>query len=305
MDTDHGFKTLVGKSWERGDYEVAVAVYERRFPKEMEILRLGGVYPSDTQSVKNPYTGEIDTEYFGNVGEHCIAVARCAEILATSILEDHEQQAVDTITRRALVHDAFKRFEVMRKKSLDKGLITDVYSHGAGETPISIFEDQGVSAEMIEYISNTGTETGYLSLKDFILLEDGFLRLKTYNNLSEMIVHLADDMTYTPITTLAASAKTQYVTFSERVVLANFPERYPFMYTEGFGFTNDAEVELVSDIHAENSDISHVKSYIEWQSWVAREISSYLVQKISSKSAGKEPECFLKNILNASKKSPE
>lgn len=305
MDTDHGFKTLVGKSWERGDYEVAVAVYERRFPKEMEILRLGGVYPSDTQSVKNPYTGEIDTEYFGNVGEHCLAVARCAEIFASSILGSHEQQTIDIIIRRALVHDASKRFEVMRRKAIQRGGIEGAYSYGVYETLHPVLESQGVSTEMIEYMSKAGMETGYLSLKDFILLEDGLPKLNRQSNLSEMIVHIADDMTYTPITKPGESAETQYVTFAERVVLANFPQRYPFMYTEGFGFTKGAEVELVSDIHTEDLGIGHVKSYVEWQAWVAKEISSYLVEKIFSKSAGKEPERVLKNILNSSKKSPE
>lgn len=305
MDTDHGFKILVGKSWERNDYEVAVAVYERRFPKEMEILRLGGVYPSDTQSLKNPYTGETDTEYFGNVGEHCIAVARCAEILATSVLGDHEQQTIDTITRRALVHDAFKRFEVMRKKSMHKGVVADVYSHSAYEALSSILKSQGVPAEMVEYMSKAGTETGYLSLKDFISLEDGLPRLNAQNNLPEMIVHLADDMTYTSLAESGKSAETYYVTFAERVVLANFPLRYPFMYKEGFGFKKDDEVECVSNIHTVHPDVRHVKSYVEWQVWVAKEISSYLVKKIFPEGAEEEPEHILRHVLNTSKKSSE
>lgn len=69
------------------DFNKTLPDFESRFPMEMDILRLGGVYPRErNEGTVNPYNGELDTEYFGNIGEHCLAVALCAETITDSVL---------------------------------------------------------------------------------------------------------------------------------------------------------------------------------------------------------------------------
>ncbi len=81
---------MASESLKRVDISRIVPDYERQFPMEMAILHLGGVYPGEkTEGFKNPYTGSVDNEYFGNVGEHCVAVAHCAEVIAKYVLVLH------------------------------------------------------------------------------------------------------------------------------------------------------------------------------------------------------------------------
>lgn len=280
--------------------ERIIPEYTLRFPMEMGILRLGGVYPGEkTEEFRNPYTGEIDAEYFGNIGDHCIAVAHCAEILATSV-SGYDNPQTKNIIRRALVHDATKRFEVMRKKALKQGLIEDVYSTRAYETIRPILEQQGVSSDVIQYMANAGAETGHNSLKDFIEIKDGVPVLKTEDNLAEMIVHLADDMTHTSFAKPGEVAQTQYLTIEERMVASDFPNRYPFIYKEGFGFDENGKVVFVKDAAEENLGLTNVRTYADWQVWVAREMSKYLVGLISPKTSPNDAEQFLKNLVNKS-----
>ena len=65
---------------EKVDLANAVPEYEQRFPEEMGMLDLCGVYPGKKyeEGFLNPYTYEVDNGYHGNIGEHCIAVANCA-----------------------------------------------------------------------------------------------------------------------------------------------------------------------------------------------------------------------------------
>src|SRR5258708_3371590 len=118
----------------RVDFATAVPEYAKRFPMEMCILGLRGIdLRRKKEGFKDPYTGTDDSEYFGNVGEHCVTVAYCADVLATCVLGSGNLQNRN-IVRRALVHDATKRFEVMRKKAVNAGVIEDAYSPSAYET---------------------------------------------------------------------------------------------------------------------------------------------------------------------------
>src|SRR5258708_17215194 len=207
----------------RFNSEKAVTEYAARFPMEMAILRLGGVYPGETsEGIKNPYTGEQEKEYFGNIGEHCFAVAHCADVITNKVVGDDNPQKKKIISR-ALVHDAAKGFEVMRKKAVNAGILTDAYSITAYETIRPMLETQRVAQDIIDYMTNAGSETGHISLVSFVEIQDGTPTLKTRDNLAEMIVHLADDMTYTPVTKAGGPIKTCYVTMEEKMQLSDFP----------------------------------------------------------------------------------
>lgn len=271
--------------------------FESRFPVEMGILRLGGVYPRErNEGVVNPYTGELDTEYFGNIGEHCLAVALCAEIIANNILEKDDPRK-RTIVARALIHDSTKRFEIMRKKAVRAGIIDDAYSAKAYDTIKPLLEEKGVAQDIIEYMANAGSETGHISFIDFVYLHNGILTLRTEDNLAEIIVHLADDMTHTPITSAGETSNTYFLTTPERMEASNFPERYPFMYKEGFGFDKEGNPVLVKDV-SKTQGLFHVKTYAEWQVWIASEMAKHLVGLMSPQTPIEDPQQHLKDIVN-------
>jgi hypothetical protein len=282
------------------EFKITVPEYEHRFPTEMAMLEIGGVYPGKKKDMINPYSGEADTEYRGNIGEHCIAVAKCAEVITKNILGEKNPQ-VDKIVKRALVHDATKRFEIMRKIALKADAIEDAYSPTAYETIKPLFEKQGVAPDIIDYMADAGKETGHNSLPDFVEIKNEKPVLKTSNTLSDMIVHLADNMTYTPIVTEGEKAHTEYVTFEERIDAdhADFPNRYPFLYKEGFGFDQQGKAILLKDVTQARPDISHVSVYADWQAWVSKEISKHLVKQISPETPGQEAENYLKNLVNS------
>lgn len=270
--------------------------YESRFPLEMALLRIGGVYPRSEEPLFNPYTEQKEADYFGNIGEHCVAVARCAEVMATSVFGENTPQAA-LATRRALVHDANKGFEIMRKTAVRNGVINDAYSPSAYETIRPLLEQQGVAPDTIQYMAHAGAETGHNSFKDFVKLsQDGTPSLKT-DDVDAMIVHLADDMTFTPIVAAGESADTYYLTAAERQAASDFPNRYPFLYKEGFGFDAQENVVMVKDV-ATPSDLKNVKTYAEWQLWIAKEMAAHLVSRITNEPV-ENPEVFLKNLVNS------
>lgn len=280
------------------DFNKALPDFESRFPMEMSILRLGGVYPRErNEGVVNPYTGELDIEYFGNIGEHCVAVALCAEIIVDKVLgEEHPQKR--TIIARALVHDSTKRFEIMRKKAVKAGAISDAYSPKAYDTIKPLLEERNIAIDIVEYMANAGSETGHISFVDFIEVRDGIPVLRTEDNLAKMIVHHADDMTYTPIVQAGETADTHFVTTAEKMEASNFPERYPFMYKEGFGFDKNGKPVFVEDVSQVQPGVDHVKTYAQWQVWIAAQISNHLVNLMSPQSPVEDPEKYLKQLIN-------
>ncbi len=280
------------------DFEHLISEYIARFPKEMEILEIGGVFPGKkAEPIENPYTGETETLYFGNTGEHCVAVARCSEILAGKILGVDNPQT-KKIVARALVHDSAKRYEILRSKALKEGKIDDAYSPSAYETIRPILKNEGVPQDIIESMVHAGQETGHNSFASFVESKDGKTALKTDNNLAEMIVHLADDMTYSPIVEEGEKVETLFLTTEERMKASNFPERYPFLYKEGFGFDQNGNVVFIKDIAEKYSDLIDVRTYADWQVWLAEQISAHLVSLMPVSERVENPQKYLKQLVN-------
>lgn len=278
----------------------SIPEFTSRFPLEMSVLRLGGVHPTEqSREFKNPYSQKVESEQFNNIGEHCIAVAYCAEVIATKVLGQNNPE-VKTIVSRALVHDSTKRFEIMRKKAVTEGIIDDAYSPTAYQTIKPLLRENGVTEEIVEYMADAGRETGHNSLPDFVTVVNGQPVLNSDNNLPEMIVHLADDMTSTSIPKEGETAQTSYVTFEERMQLSDFPNRYPFLFKEGFGYDKEGKVKIVKDVKEPNPDLSHIKTYAEWQVWVAKEVSKHLTGQISENIQQENSEQYLKNLVSSS-----
>lgn len=114
-----------------------------------------------------------------------------------------------------------------------------------------------------------------------------------------MIVHLADDMTFTPIVSAGETAETSYVTIEERMNLSDFPNRYPFLYKEGFGYDKDGKLVMVKDVSQSDSDLRHVRTYADWQVWVANEICRHLVRMSDPQNQIEKPGEYIKTLVNA------
>ncbi|RJQ38412.1 hypothetical protein C4559_01305 [Candidatus Microgenomates bacterium] len=280
------------------DFSKTLPRFEERFPMEMAILRLGGVYPGMDKGIKNPYTYEYDLEYRGNIGEHCFAVALYAKNIADRVLGENHTKTKE-IESNALVHDSTKGYEIMRRNAVRIGKIEDAYSPTAYETIKLILEHQKVSPTIVEYMAKAGSETGHNSLKDFVKIENGKPALVTEENIAEMIVHLADDMTFTSIVQVGETAETYFLTTAERQEAADFPNKYPFLYTEGFGFNQEGEVVFVKDVSQADPNFEHVKTYSEWQVWIAKEMAKYLVGILEPNKQIENPEKYLKDLVNA------
>lgn len=280
------------------DIQKSIANFETAYPIEMSVLRLGGVYPREINAgTVNPYTDETDTEYFGNIGEHCVGVAECADILTEQFLGADNPLRKQTVSR-ALVHDAGKRFEIMRKKAVKTGKADDAYSPKAYETIQPILEKAGVTNDVIGYMTRAGQETGHISLPRFVTLTNDSQPAVNTDSVPDMIVHLADDMTFTPIVSAGESAETSYVTIEERMKLSDFPNRYPFLYKEGFGFDRDGKLVMVKDVSQTMSDLRHVRTYADWQVWVANEICRHLVSLADSQTYIEKPGEYIKTLVN-------
>jgi hypothetical protein len=279
--------------------------YEKDYPQAMSILRLGGVYPGEHQVITNPYTGREHDAYFGNVGEHCMGVGEAAEAIANAI-PDLEKKQIQNITERAIIHDSTKRYEVMRRDIIrgKKGADTTsgtAYTASAYESIRPILQAQGVKPNVIDYMANAGKETGHNSLPDFIVLnEKGEPSLNPKRTLAEKIVHLADDMTYTPVANKGEHPVTSYLTASERMVASDFPNRYKFLYKEGFGFDEYGNPVLVDDATEINNTLTQIKTYAQWQTYIAKEIANDLVQQMRLKVQPDNPEYLIKNLLSHS-----
>lgn len=272
--------------------------FAERFPFAIQILRIGGVHPTEDAVMDNPYTGKPHDESFTNIGEHCLAVASLAATLAFRL---HERGILSSgeaglVTSRALVHDANKRIEIMRRNAVREGAIDDAYSPRAYETIKPILQAQGIDQELVDYMAGSGKETGHLSIRDFLALPDGIPSLVP-DRFAEKIIHLADDMTSTSIPLPGERPLTVYLTPWERMVASDFPNRYPFLWKEGLAFDTQGVVAVVPDIAQAEPNLSYVRSYAYWQPWVSNEICQE-IQSIVDSENRQRPEYFIKDLVN-------
>lgn len=272
--------------------------FAERFPFAIQILRIGGVHPTEDAVMDNPYTGKPHDESFTNIGEHCLAVASLASTLAFRL---HERGIISSeeaglVTSRALVHDANKRIEIMRRNAVREGAIDDAYSPRAYETIKPVLQAQGIDQELVDYMAGSGKETGHLSIRDFLILSDGRPSLIP-DRFLEKIIHLADDMTSTSTPLPGERPLTVYLTPWERMVASDFPNRYPFLWREGLAFDTQGAITVVPDIAQAESNLSYVRSYTYWQPYVSNEICRE-IQSIVDPESKQRPEYFVKDLVN-------
>jgi hypothetical protein len=265
-------------------------------PQAARTLEAGGVHPERTTSIANPYAaGATDKEDFTNVGRHCVAVAVGAEALANALVAAGKlaPDAGAHVVERALVHDASKRFEVLRKQAAKRD--GDAYRPAAYEALGALLAAQGTSSELAAYLATAGQETGHVSLQSFIALDDnGAVMLHPERTLAEHIVHIVDDMTFSPRESPLIAV---FKPVAERMEASNFRKAYPFLYREGLGFDAAGAVVRVDDVTAPPADLRHVQSYAAWQVDVAERVATHLARACTTDDV--EPQAFLLDHIRA------
>lgn len=256
---------ILKNQWEMW-YEQIIALanrYTALYPETLKILDISWVSPFWVREMKNPYTNEIDSEDFSNIGRHCVVVAYTAEKIAMNLFIRWiiSKNQLDEIIQSALLHDGDKRIEVMRKKAARSwyrdiyGKIIDVYSEEGYETIGNIFLEAWVDDTILATIQNMWWMTGHNSLRKFVHRENWELILDKTRTLTEMIVHIADDMTHSPNPdTLKPTIITNFI---ERAVLWNFSERYPFLWNEGLEMLSDGFFKHTKDVKQNQNNINY------------------------------------------------
>lgn len=247
---------------------------QEKYPEAMNILDITGVSPFGSREMMNPYTGEADLEDFSNVGRHCVAVAYAAQKMADALWVSEEQK--DEIIKSAILHDGDKRIEVMRKKAKKAWVEIDVYWEEWYKTIETIFSDKGLDSGVFSTIQSMGGMTGHNSLKKFLIMKDGKIQLNPERTLTEMIVHIADDMTYS--SSGEDGETTQYVSFEKRAELSKFAEKYGFLWQEGFGVSEENGIQEIKDVAQNWGDA--VKHFYDWQNVVFDMICDHIQKQI-------------------------
>lgn len=268
-----GSENLVDSISMRWIMDLAVR-FQEKYPNAMNILDITGVSPFGSRKMINPYTNEADIEDFSNVGRHCVAVAYAASKIADALGVDSNLR--DEIIQSAILHDGDKRLEVMRKKAKKSWIEVDVYGEEWYRTIESIFSNAGVDSNIFVSIQAMGWMTGHNSLKKFIIIKDGKLQLHPERTISEMIVHIADDMTHSSY--WSDGEMTQYVSFEKRAELSKFSEKYGFLWQEGFGVSEENGIQEIKYVPQNWDDTA--KHFYDWQNIVFDMISNHIQKQI-------------------------
>lgn len=274
--------------------------FEKRYPDSFTLLRLGGIHPTDPMiDLTSPYTGIIQARDFRNIGEHCVAVACCYDIIASAlkkagVISDSEH---DQGIHMAIGHDWSKRYEIMggdaRKAGIDVGPYTEKFYQSVADQLIAL----GTPPYLVEYARVSGRETGHLSFKNFLILEDGIPTIRPEMWLDKL-VHLADDMTATSIPLEGQRAQTCFLTIEERMIARDFRRVYPWLWKEGVGY-DQASTRFVdvADVTEPRPGLEHPASFAFYQVFIANAICREIKQILEPRSDLPAPQ-FVKNLVN-------
>lgn len=278
------------------DSTVLVDWLNTEFAPVANLFRKVGIHPVDVSPVYNPYTKEMESESWGNVGAHCIAVGFAAKTVAEELAKVGavEHADIKKITTRALIHDVLKPFEKFRAKHL-KTNSGDAYTPAAYESVKPHIEGMFDDPGLVSYLMSAGRETGHNSKAHFIKTEGQHWRGGLRGTIAEQIVHLVDDMTSTGLGT-GGQVTNVYLTPWERMLQSNFLDKYPFMRTEGLGVDAHGEIIPLRDLQKIPEGIVILGSYWDLQVQVSDAIC-HKFQSILDSSSQAHPAAFMKGIL--------
>ena len=263
------------------DAEAAYRSLSPEFQDELALLLRNGVHPFVEAAVFNPYTDTLDQRDFRNVGRHSLAVAHAAEVLGTELFKEGlvSMRDVRRMISRALIHDADKRFEIMKADAVRAGL------RDQEQVPR---RKRFVTSALSDPLAEPGSETGYQSLEHFLTVDiDGSVAL-TEGLWVEKVVHLADDMT----------SEMRFVTPADRIELSNFRQKYPKLFLEGLAVSDENGI-LRAPLHVPLYGAEFLGSYAAVQLYVANSLCAEFKQAIAPFDT-RRSDVFIKDLLNLS-----
>lgn len=275
-----------------------IADFEARFPQIFELFKTVGIHPLNPAAIIDPYTMQPVSESFANVGEHCVAVAHCASQIAGALERAGIVSAAerDKIIERALVHDLSKPYEILRRNAQRGGAAIEVYSVSAYEKLHPHLLQLGFPEELATYLVNAGKETGHNSIKDLIAVKNGAIELRD-GILSEMIIHLADDMTFTDAPPAGQRPFSAFLTPWERILASNFIAKYPWLWQKGLGSDAQGALSEVADVQNPPSGISILGHYANLQVRCG-DLICRKIQELIDPASTQDASLFVKELVN-------
>jgi len=223
---------------------------ELRFPRAFEAMEICGIHPSKRHRLTDPYSGKDIEESFANIGYHSVAVAECAQRIASACLDMAllGAQDVDHVVERALIHDLLKPFEVLhvRHQVEGSGGRRAMFDRHAA---CSVVSQLGVNSSMADYLCAAGSETGGVNVGSILEISGGVLCLRS-GLLVSKIVRLADTMTFTPRGEPGTVPRSEFLTPWARLVASESAVRYPQSLRHGFASLEDGSIILIDDIQS-------------------------------------------------------
>lgn len=253
---------------------------EQEFPDVFELFYKVGIHPSRPSITPPLYLSRSVAPHRPNIGLHSIAVALCARSMAV-LLGEHPGTpgvSVHEITRRALLHDIGKPFELMRR-DLHKD-VGRVYSEGAYSDVYKLLVNAGASETEALTVVTSGVDAGHLSVRRFLYVDhSGALQLIA-GNIPGKIVHLADSMVVTTVPTATSDTRTYVCPPSSRILGSHARQRYPWLWDLGLALDGDREIVEIPDIHTDAPGCSVIGSYASVLAWAAKAICTEFVERM-------------------------
>ena len=255
-------------------YEVEIrplawlGLFSTLFPGEMKLLERAGIHPVRSDLFRNPYAPD-DREYdFRNIGEHSIAVAASARVLARALVEANamETRLFRRTVQRALLHDIAKPFEVLYWRSGGE-------AGNAQQPREDLVRTLGhsIPSYLLQLARTAGVEAGHSSFRHFLETDSNLnIRLRP-QMLAEKVVHLCDTFVSSSVPADGSPATTSLVTPGERAYRCE--HRYPFMSNGGLALRSNGDIVDVDDRYAIEAGSTFIGTYSEIQVFVAEQIS--------------------------------
>ncbi len=270
-----------------------VANYEERFPAAFRLLRLGGVHPVELCPIHNPYIGQLNSDDFRNVGQHCVSVAFAAGVIAGELLSEGAISTTqrDEIILRALLHDLGKRFEVLRRMAGFSAYLIP------GPELVTELSRLNVHPDLVAALADYGTEAGAETFSKFFSADkQGLLDLRE-GSLIIKVVRLADDMTATEIPQAGETARSAFLPFKSRVAACEFEHRNPTVFSSGWGVDIDGDLVKINDIASPPARVRLVGNMAALETMLAHELALQICKLLRLKT--EEPELALQELIYA------
>lgn len=236
-----------------------------------------GVHPfSGDCSWYDPFTGKVTAGNNSNIGEHVIAVALVAGVIADKavnvgiISPDEKEECI----RKALLHDVTKIPDIIVANARSAGYLPEGHHLHENEYISYLLTANGFSLEDAERLSGYGSETGHQSISTFLKPVNGELALEVSSAVAA-IVHLADDMVSSN-----RRNESRILTMEERAVGSALAIKYPYLLSEGLGFST-GDTELVPVTLHSRCVVEKASSYYTLQIVTAEAISRWLQHHIN------------------------